>query len=84
MKRIFILCLSAMMALGMMAQPPRHHEHNREYSREYSREHNHGHNRHARPVVCATPEQLSLTLQVTTTNFTMRFIKDKKEDENDI
>ena len=68
MKRIFILCLSAMMALGMMAQPPRHHEHNREhnreYSREYSREHNHGHDHHARPVVCATPEQLSLTLQV--------------------
>ena len=70
MKKIFILCLSALMAIGMMAQPPRHHEHNREYSREFNREHehgpghSHGHSHATHQVFCASPDQLSMTLQV--------------------
>ena len=55
MKKVLIVCLSAMMAVGMMAQPPRHSDH--------GREHGHGHGQ-ARHIVCATPEQLSMTLQV--------------------
>lgn len=58
MRKLFILCLSAMMAVGMMAQPPHHHE----PERGHANAHDH---RHAPPqVFCATPEQLSMTLQV--------------------
>jgi len=58
MRKFFILCVSAMMAIGMMAQPPRHHE--------PERGHGHGHGRgHAtHQVYCATSEQLSMTLHV--------------------
>ena len=55
MKKLFLFCLTAMMAIGLMAQPPRHHDH----------DHNDGH-RHApqRHILCATPEQLSMTVHV--------------------
>ena len=59
MKRIFILSLSALLALTMMAQPPRHHDHDRDHRAV------HGHNHApARQILCATPEQLSMTLHV--------------------
>lgn len=44
-----------MMTIGMMAQPPRHHDHD-----HY---HGHGHASH-RHILCATPEQLSMTVHV--------------------
>lgn len=53
MRNFFLLLTAVMMAIGMMAQPPRHHE--------SKRGHGHGSERH---IVCATPEQLSMTLQV--------------------
>lgn len=52
------------MAIGMMAQPPRHHDHNRDNDREYNRDYNRDRGHHSRPTVCATPEQQSMTLQV--------------------
>ena len=56
-KKLFFLVAATMMAVGMMAQPPHH-----EPKHHHGPEHNHG---HAHPViVCATPEQLSMTLQV--------------------
>jgi len=60
MKRFILFAYAAMMAIGMMAQPPRHHE--------PGRGHGHGHDRgperHERYITCATPEQLTMTLQV--------------------
>lgn len=53
MRNFFLLLTAVMMAIGMMAQPPRHHE--------SQRGHGHGPERH---IVCATPEQLLMTLQV--------------------
>ena len=64
MKKILILCLTALMSIGMMAQSPRHHDHNRGNNHEYNRDYNRDYGHHARPVLCATPEQLSMTLQV--------------------
>jgi hypothetical protein len=64
MKKIWVLCIAALMAIGMMAQPPRHHDHNRDNDREYNRDYNRDRGHHSRPTVCATPEQLSMTLQV--------------------
>ena len=60
MKKIFIFCLTALMSLGMMAQPPRHHGHGHEH--EHGPAHSQGHA--PRPVLCATPDQLSMTIQV--------------------
>ena len=56
-KKIFTLILALVASVGMMAQPPHHHE----------SEHRHGSGHHhdpARHIVCAMPEQLSMTLQV--------------------
>ena len=55
MKKLFLFCLTAMMAIGMMAQPPRHHDHDRDHG------HGHAPQRH---ILCATPEQLSMTVHV--------------------
>lgn len=61
MKKLFILTLSAMMAVGMMAQPPRHGDHRN----------GHGHKNHHEPprqevryIEAATPEQVMLVLDV--------------------
>ena len=54
-KKVLLLVMAAMMAVGMMAQPPHHHE--------QTQRHRHG-QVPARHIVCATPEQLSMTLQV--------------------
>ena len=55
-KKVMVLLAATMMAVGMMAQPPHH-----EPKHHHGSEHNHGPARH---IVCATPEQLSMTLQV--------------------
>ena len=55
-KRLLILLAAGMIAVGMQAQPPHHHE--------PGHGHGHGHGPTPRPVICATPEQLSMTLQV--------------------
>ena len=55
-KKVLVLLAATMMAVGMMAQPPHH-----EPKHHHGSEHNHGPARH---IVCATPEQLSMTLQV--------------------
>ena len=61
-KKVFVLLATAMMAVGMMAQPPHHHG---SQPAEPQYHHHPGHGpAPARPVICATPEQLSLTLQV--------------------
>lgn len=57
MKKIFFIIPALIAALTMMAQPPRHHE----------PQHGRGHGHAPAPVqqiYCATPEQLSITLQV--------------------
>ena len=56
MRRLFFILSAVMMTAGMMAQPPRHHE--------SERGHGHGHSHATHQVFCATPEQLSMTLQV--------------------
>ena len=56
-KKVLLLLAAAIMAVGMMAQPPHHHE----PAHRPGSEHGHG---HARPVLCATAEQMSMTLQV--------------------
>ena len=56
-KKVLFLLAAAMIAVGMMAQPPHHHD----SKKGHGRPHDHG---YARYVNCATPEQLSLTLQV--------------------
>ena len=55
-KKVLVLLAATMMAVGMMAQPPHH-----EPKHHHGPEHDHGPARH---IVCATPEQLSMTLQV--------------------
>ena len=61
MKKLFILTLSAMMAVGMMAQP----QHNRtDRTRDFGPERHERHEPHRRHITCATHEQLSMTLQV--------------------
>ena len=57
MKKVFFLLTASLLTLNMMAQPPHHHE--------PGRGHGHGHN-HAteRYITCATPEQMTMTLQV--------------------
>ena len=57
MKKIFLVGMAAMMAVGMMAQPPQHHKPGHGHGPEYG----HGPSHH---IVCATHEQLSMTLQV--------------------
>ena len=57
--KLFTLFLALVASVGMMAQPPHHHEPGR----------GHGPGHHSGPaptrhIVCATPEQLSMTLQV--------------------
>ena len=52
MRKFILLLMAAMMAVGMMAQ----HSHRQE------QEHRPGHT--PRAFICATPEQLSMTLQV--------------------
>ncbi len=52
MKKFFLLFMATVMATGLMAQ--RMHQHERDY----------GHGRTPRAFICATPEQLSMTLQV--------------------
>lgn len=56
MRKLIILCIAALMSATMMAQPPRHHHH----------EHGPGpgHSHASRPVLCASPDQLSMTIQV--------------------
>ena len=58
-KKVLLLLAAGMMAVGMMAQPPHHHESG----------HHHGHHQGhgpnpARTIICASDEQLSMTLQV--------------------
>ena len=66
-KKVLILFVAGMMAVGMMAQPPHHqnkyhHEAQRVESQHHpGRGHDHG---PVHPIPCATPEQLSMTLQV--------------------
>ena len=55
-KKVLVLLAATMMAVGMMAQPPHH-----EPKHHHGPEHDHGPARH---IVCTTPEQLSMTLQV--------------------
>lgn len=57
MKKILLLCMAATMAIGMMAQPPHHHDPRQDHGPR------HGHGPAPR-VICATPEQLSMTVQV--------------------
>ena len=67
MKKIFLLLATVVMAIGVMAQPPHHPDkHHHETQRVESQHHpGHGHvHGTARPIPCATPEQLSMTLQV--------------------
>lgn len=59
MKKLFIFLAAAMVAVGMMAQPPHRHETGRGHG--HGSGHNHGSERH---IVCASPDQLSMTLQV--------------------
>ena len=59
MKKVLLVLMTAMMAVTMMAQPPRHHEPER--GRGYNAGHGH---RPARQMICATPEQLAMTIQV--------------------
>ena len=56
-KKLFSVLAAVMVAVGMMAQPPHHHpsEHGP------GRGHDHSQTRY---VNCATPEQISMTLQV--------------------
>ena len=56
-KKVMLALAAVMMAVGMMAHPPHHHE----SGRGPGRGHEHSPARH---VVCATPEQLSMTLYV--------------------
>ena len=57
MRKIFTLILALVASVGMMAQPPHHHE--------SGHRHGQGHDRGpAHHIVCATPEQLSMTIQV--------------------
>lgn len=62
MKRLFILLAAAIIAAGAMAQPPHHHD------QRHDPRHEHGHVHHHAPeppqIICATPKQLSITLQV--------------------
>ena len=60
MKRLFILLAAAMMAAGAMAQPPHHHDPN------HGPRHGHGpgHSHEPQHIICATPEQMTITLQV--------------------
>ena len=57
MKKAFFFIFSALMAVTMMAQPPRHHE------PEHGRGHGPGH-APVHHINCATPDQLAMTLQV--------------------
>lgn len=58
MKKLFTIILAIVASVGMMAQPPHHHH-------EPGHSHGPGHDHApARHIVCATPEQLSMTLQV--------------------
>lgn len=59
MKKLFIFLAAAMVAVGMMAQPPHRHETGRGHG--HGPDHNHGSERH---IVCASHDQLSMTLQV--------------------
>ena len=59
MKKLFIFLAAAMVAVGMMAQPPHRHETGRGHG--HGPGHNHGSERH---IVCASHDQLSMTLQV--------------------
>lgn len=57
MRKIFTLILALVASVGMIAQPPHHHE--------SGHRHDQGHDRGpAHHIVCATPEQLSMTMQV--------------------
>ena len=58
MKKILLLSMAALMSVGLMAQPPHHHD----SRHDPGHGHDHGHRSHQ--VFCATPEQLSMTLQV--------------------
>ena len=58
MKKLFTLLAAVVVAVGMMAQPPHHQEMGHGHGPKHS---NHGHEQH---FVCATPDQLSMTLQV--------------------
>ena len=57
MKKLFTIILAIVASVGMMAQPPHHHE----PGHSHGPGHDHAPARH---IVCATPEQLSMTLQV--------------------
>jgi hypothetical protein len=59
MKKLFILLAAVIVAVGMMAQPP--HRYETERGHGHGPGHNHGSERH---IVCASPDQLSMTLQV--------------------
>ena len=57
--KLFTLFLALVASVGMMAQPPHHHE----PGHGHGPGHQHG-PAPTRHIVCATPEQLSMTLQV--------------------
>ena len=58
MKKLFFIFIAAMMTVALMAQPPRHHD------MQHPHDHGHGHGHSPHPVLCAPPEQVSMTLQV--------------------
>ena len=60
MKNLLLLGLTAMMSVGMMAQPPHHHD----FERGHGPGHGPNHPHESHHVICATQEQLSMTLQV--------------------
>ena len=71
-KKVLLVFAAVMVAVGMMAQPPRqhdqrHHEpqHHEQHHVEAQCHHGSEHGRCPAPqIVCATPEQVAMTLQV--------------------
>ena len=66
MKKVLFVLAAVMVAVGMMAQPPRQHEqrpHEPQHHEQFHHGSEHGH-RPAHQILCATPEQLSMTMQV--------------------
>ena len=57
--KLFTLLFAVMASVGMMAQPPHHHE----PGHGHGPGHQHG-PAPAHHIVCATPDQLSMTLQI--------------------
>ena len=60
-KKVLLVFAAVMVAVGMMAQPPRQHE---QRHQEPPRQVRHHESQHGRQILCATHEQLSMTLHV--------------------